>query len=46
VGQALKESGFLPRLLNVRPVPFPSHGNQRLYRAMLRGAVRKARLLE
>ena len=46
VSQALKESGFLPRLLNVRPVPFPSHGNQRLYRSMLRRAVRKARLLE
>jgi hypothetical protein len=46
VSQALKEPGFLPRLLNVRPVPFPSHGNQRLYRSMLRRAVRKARLLE
>ncbi len=46
VGQALRESGFLPRLLNVRPVPFPSHGNQRLYRSMLRRAVRKARLLK
>ncbi len=46
VSQALKESGFLPRLLNVRPVPFPSLGNQRLYRSMLRRAVRKARLLK
>jgi hypothetical protein len=45
VSQALKESGFLPRLLNVRPVPFPSHGNQRPYRSMLRRAVRKTRLL-
>jgi hypothetical protein len=46
VSQALKEYGFLPRLRNVRPVPFPSHGNQRLYRSMLRRPVRKARLLE
>jgi len=46
VSKALKESGFLPRLLNVRPVPFPSHGNQRVYRSMLRRAVRKATLLE
>jgi hypothetical protein len=45
VSQALKESGFLPRLLNVRPVPFPSHGNQRVYRSTLRRAIRKARLL-
>jgi hypothetical protein len=45
VSQALKESGFLPRLLNVRPVPFPSHGNQRVYRSRLRRAIRKARLL-
>ena len=45
VSHALKESGFLPRLLNVRPVPFPSHGNQRVYRSTLRRAIRKTGLL-
>jgi len=45
VSIALRESGLLPRVLNTGPVPFPSHGNQRIYRSMLRRAVRKAHLL-
>jgi hypothetical protein len=45
VSIALRESGLLPRVLNTGPVPFPSHGNQRIYGSMLRRAVRKAHLL-
>src|SRR5438309_11220326 len=45
VSIALREAGLLTRVLNTGPVPFPSHGNQRVYRAMLRRAVSKARLL-
>src|SRR6266581_6282674 len=36
---ALRESGFQSRILNSGPVPFPSHGNQRIYRSMLRRAL-------
>src|SRR5947199_7609641 len=32
---ALRESGFQSQILNSGPVPFPSHGNQRIYRSML-----------
>jgi hypothetical protein len=45
VSIALREAGLLTRVLNTGPVPFPSHGNQRIYRSMLRHALRKARLL-
>ena len=45
VSIALREAGLLTRVLNTGPVPFPSHGNQRVYRSMLRRAVSKARLL-
>jgi len=42
VRNALRESGLGPRVLNTGPVPFPSHGNQRIYRSMLRRALIKA----
>ena len=45
VSIALRETGLLTRVLNSGPVPFPSHGNQRIYRSILRRAVSKARLL-
>jgi hypothetical protein len=45
VSIALRDSGMLSRVLNTGPVPFPSHGNQRTYRSMLRRAMNKARLL-
>jgi hypothetical protein len=34
--QALSDAGFGDRILNPKPLPFPSHGNQRKYRRMLR----------
>ena len=42
---ALKESGFRSRVLNSGPVPFPSHGNQRIYRALLKRALVKTHSL-
>jgi len=36
---ALRESGLSSRILNSGPVPFPSHGNQRIYRSKLRRAL-------
>ena len=45
VSIALRESGMLSMVLNNGPVPFPSHGNQLIYRSMLKRAVRKAHLL-
>jgi hypothetical protein len=45
VSIALREAGLLTRVLNNGPVPFPSHGNQRIYRSMLRQAMSKARLM-
>src|SRR6266849_3922515 len=42
VSLALREAGLWARVLNTRPVPFPSHGNQRIYRSMLRHALSKA----
>jgi hypothetical protein len=45
VSIALSEAGLMARVLNTGPVPFPSHGNQRVYRSMLRRAVSKAHLL-
>jgi len=41
---ALRDAGLWARVLNTRPVPFPSHGNQRIYRSMLRRALSKAHL--
>ena len=38
---ALEESGLRSRILNTGPVPFPSHGNQRVYRSLLRHALTK-----
>ncbi len=40
---ALRESGLRSRILNTGPVPFPSHGNQRIYRFLLRRAIAKIR---
>jgi hypothetical protein len=45
VSIALREAGLMTRVLNTGPVPFPSHGNQRIYRTALRRAARKAHLL-
>jgi hypothetical protein len=45
VSIALREAGLMTRVLNTRPVPFPSHGNQRIYRTALRRAASKAHLL-
>src|SRR2546425_7630929 len=42
VSIVLREAGLLTRVLNTGPVPFPSHGNQRAYRSMLRRAMSKA----
>src|SRR5437867_7959470 len=42
---ALRESGLWSRILNTGPVPFPSHGNQQIYRSMLKSALLKARSL-
>jgi hypothetical protein len=39
--QALADAGFGDRILNTEPLPFPSHGNQRRYRTMLRRLVKK-----
>ena len=39
--QALEKAGFDRRVLNQMPIPFPSHGNQRKYRQLLRKILRK-----
>lgn len=44
VRNALREAGLESLLLNVGPLPFPSHGNQSNYRSMLRRALRRAHL--
>jgi hypothetical protein len=41
VRDALLRSGLGGRILNSKPVPFPSHGNQRVYRRTLRRVVRR-----
>ena len=41
---ALRDAGLRARLLNAGPVPFPSHGNQRIYRSMFRRALSRAHL--
>ena len=45
VNIALADAGLRNRVLNTGPVPFPSHGNQPIYRSTLRLAISKARLL-
>jgi hypothetical protein len=40
VKQVLTDAGFGDRILNAGPLPFPSHGNQRKFRTMLRRLVR------
>jgi hypothetical protein len=40
VKQVLSDAGFGQRILNTRPLPFPSHGNQRKFRLMMRRLVR------
>lgn len=44
VSAALTRQGLDSRILNDGPIPFPSHGNQVVYRTKLRRALRKARL--
>jgi hypothetical protein len=39
--QVLSEAGFRDRVLNTRPLPFPSHGNQRKFRKIMRRLVNK-----
>jgi hypothetical protein len=39
--QALSKTGFAGRVLNTEPLPFPSHGNQKKYRTMLRRLMKK-----
>jgi hypothetical protein len=39
---ALREHGLGSKILNSRPVPFPSHGNQRIYRSLMKRALVKA----
>jgi hypothetical protein len=45
VSQALQESRMQKRVINKMAVPFPSHGNQRTYRSLLRRALRRTHLL-
>jgi hypothetical protein len=39
VKEALEEAGFGEKILNGRALPFPYHGNQKIYRQMLRELV-------
>ena len=39
--QSLIEAGLGDRILNKKPLPFPSHGNQRKFRTMIRRLVNK-----
>jgi hypothetical protein len=39
--QVLTDAGFGNRILNTKPLPFPSHGNQRKYRRMLKQLIAK-----
>jgi hypothetical protein len=43
--RALSIAGFENRILNKKSLPFPSHGNQRKFRRMLRRLVRQNGLL-
>jgi hypothetical protein len=40
VSRVLNDAGFGDRILNSRPLPFPSHGNQRKFRTMMRRLVK------
>ena len=42
--QSLSEAGFGEKILNTKPLPFPSHGNQRKFRTVVRRLVDKYRL--
>jgi hypothetical protein len=44
VYDALESIGLGARVLNRRPLPFPSHGNQRRFRTQLRRLIRKGNL--
>lgn len=44
VSNALRSARLSARVLNTGPVPFPSHGNQRTYRSLLKRALRSAHL--
>jgi len=46
VRQALSIAGFENRILNKKSLPFPSHGNQRRFRRMMRFLVSKNALLK
>ncbi|HEX9197528.1 MAG TPA: hypothetical protein VF906_07020 [Candidatus Bathyarchaeia archaeon] len=41
--QALSEAGLGDRILNRKPLPFPSHGNQKKFRTMMRRLVDRNR---
>jgi len=43
VSQAMREAGMHKRVINTMAVPFPSHGNQRVYRSRLRRALKRTR---
>jgi len=38
---ALGRAGLLAKVLNRQPIPFPSHGNQKLYRSRIRRLINK-----
>lgn len=42
VRDAMGKAGLGDRVLNEKPIPFPSHGNQRKYRATLRRLIHNA----
>lgn len=46
VSQALNETGFRDKILNRNALPFPSHGNQKKFRMMLRRLVRRMSIEE
>jgi len=39
--QALSKTAFAGRVLNTEPLPFPSHGNQKKYRTMIRRLIKR-----
>jgi len=41
VKHVLNDAGFGERILNARPLPFPSHGNQSKFRTMMRRLVKQ-----
>jgi hypothetical protein len=46
VRDVLEKAGLGESVLNTRPLPFPSHGNQRKYRTMLRRLISKKERIE